>query len=545
MSITCETLKQWSRAKARRHFKPMRMLMQKVVRDVRSSTLLVGFVAALMVGLSAVTALAQINQFQGGKISLNVEGNWSPFGFATNTGARGSMSSITALYPTASSWFGNPAALGNLQGAAAQTDFFLPGLGLGISSERTQLLRQNLRAPLQDFLNTGDNRVENPVYPDIDMSLYQSTSVSGVNLAWGNGHAAFGVGVQQPFRGLLDFGAGGLRLGLALPENTEDAASDSVKVLLSGDVFGRLRAEVDDFTMGVAVTVRPGLRVGFSYHRYIANLDVDAQARLDGVLQRAGQETYFNDPAALYNDDLGAQSRGEISGEANGFRFGVAYDFWNRFGLDLTASFAEVMKLRGEVQNAYHLLPVIDPESDTLFSIDRLNLTQLTLTRSFRSGLDSVEITLPWDVSASVRGRFGPVQINLDYTYFLRNMGVAFSYADTADVFDKENQTVYRNAEGGDSLAISRVRNHYRLALRQQVALGLQIDQVWFHFGMLDYRFEQRFIDETAAWKPKFLPFVPTLNLGYFFPIGPRMTTTVSLFAFPVALFKTSVEYRY
>jgi hypothetical protein len=35
------------------------------------------------------------------------------------------------------------------------------------------------------------------------------------------------------------------------------------------------------------------------------------------------------------------------------------------------------------------------------------------------------------------------------------------------------------------------------------------------------------------------------MNLGYYFPIGPNFTATVSLVAFPVSLFKTSVEYHY
>jgi hypothetical protein len=490
-------------------------------------------------------AHGQLNQFQGGKIALKIEGNWSPFGFATNTGARGSMSSITTLYPSASAWFGNPAGLGDLNGASVQSDFFLPGLGLGVSSERTQLLRQNLRVPIQDFLNSGDNHVSDPVYPDIDMSLYQSTNVSGVNLAWGNGHFAFGAGVQQPLQGMVDFGVGGLRVGLALPEDANDAASDSVKFLLSGDVFGRVRVELDDFTMGLAAIPRKGLKVGFAYHRFIAHVDVDGQARLDGVLQRAGQETFFNDPASLYSDDLGAQSRGEIQGEANGFRFGAAWDIWKSLGVDVTASFAESMKLRGQVQNVYHMLPVIDPASDTLFSMDRLNLTKLTLTQAFKSSVDSVRVTLPWDVSASVRASWGPFKMNFDYTYFLRNMGLAFSYADTSQLYDTEAKDIQKNAMGGDSLEVSRQRQQFKLALRQQFALGLQWDQVWMHLGILDYQFEQAFVDETAAWKPDFLPFVPTLNLGYFFPIGPRFTTTVSLFAFPVALFKTSIEYRY
>jgi hypothetical protein len=297
--------------------------------------------------------------------------------------------------------------------------------------------------------------------------------------------------------------------------------------------------------MGIAAKPRKGIKVGFAYHRFIANLDVDGQARLDGVLQRAGQETFFNDPKALYSDDLGAQSRGEMMGEANGFRFGAAWDIGKHLGVDMTASFAETMKLRGQIQSLYHLLPVIDPTADTLFSIDRLNLTKLTLTQAFKSSVDSVRVTLPWDISASLRTSLGPLKVNFDYTYFIRNMGLAFSYSDTSQIYDKETKDLQLNSEGGDSLLVSRQRQQFRLALRQQFALGLQWDQVWLHFGVLDYQFEQEFVDETAAWKPDFLPFVPTLNLGYFFPIGPRFTTTVSLFAFPVALFKTSIEYRY
>ncbi len=501
-------------------------------------------VVAAMIFLAGL-AQAQINEFQGGKLSLKVEGNWSPFGFATNTGARGSMSAVTTLYPAASSWFGNPAALGDFKGVSTQADFFLPGLGLGISSERTKLIRQNLRAPLQDFLTTGDNHVDDPVYPDIDMSLYQSTNVSGFNLAYGNGHFAFGAGVQQPLRGLVDIGAGGLRLGLAMPQDAEDPASDSIKVLLSGDVFGRLRAELDDFVIGIAAAPKPWLKLGFSFHRYIANLDIDAQARLDGVLQRAGQETYFNDPYSLYPDDLGAQSRGELHGEANGFRFGAAIDFLKYFGVDLAAGFSEGMRMRGSIESFYHMLPSVDPASEEIFSVDNMNLTKLTLTQRFKNTVDSAYISLPWDVAASFRASLGPVQINVDYTYFLRNLGIAFSVSDSDDVYDKEAKDLQKAADGSDSVEVSRNRQAFRIELRQQIAVGLQIDQIWVHFGLLDYRFNQPLIDEAAAWKPEGLPFVPTLNLGYFFPIGPKFKVTVSLLAFPVSLFKTSVEYRY
>jgi len=488
---------------------------------------------------------AQINQFQGGKLALRIEGNWSPFGFATNTGARGAMSSVTTLYPSASSWFGNPAALADLKGLSTQADFFLPGLGLGVSSERTKLLRQNLRLPIQDFLSSGDNHVDDPVYPDIDMSLYQSTNVSGFNLAWGTGKFAFGAGVQQPLKGVIDFSAGGLRLGLAMPEDDSDPASDSVKVLLAGDVIGRMHATLEDFAVGLASQPKPWLKIGFTFHRYVANIDVDGQARLDGVLQRAGQETFFNDPAALYQDDLDAQSRGEIEGGANGFRFGLAWDIRDYLGLDVAAGLSESMLMRGQVHSEYHMLPAVDPASSEIFSMDNLNLTKLTLTQKFSSTMDSVRILLPWDLAASLRTSLGMVKINLDYTYFLRDLGIAYNMEESEDVYDKETKDFRLNAEGGDSVATTGHRESYRVSLRQQVALGLQIDQVWIHLGLLDYRFRQPLIDEAAAWKPDFLPFVPTLNMGYFFPIGPRFNVTVSLLAFPVSLFKTSVEYRY
>jgi hypothetical protein len=168
--------------------------------------------------MGAAPLSAQFTDFQGGKLFLDVEGNMSPFGVASNTGARGAMSNVTTLYPTASSLFGNPAGLGRLQGMSVQTDFFLPGLGLGVSSERTKILRNNLRAPIRDFLEGEGNDVDHPVYPDVNLGLYQSTNLGGFSVAFGGPAATLAAGVQQPFRGRLDFGLGGLRLGLGIPE---------------------------------------------------------------------------------------------------------------------------------------------------------------------------------------------------------------------------------------------------------------------------------------------------------------------------------------
>src|SRR3954468_6331389 len=99
--------------------------------------------SALAALAGVMPAFAQFTDFQGGNLSLKVEGNMSPFALASNTGARGAMSNVTSLYPSAASLFGNPAALASLQTIDVQSDFFLPGLGLGVSSERTKILRNN------------------------------------------------------------------------------------------------------------------------------------------------------------------------------------------------------------------------------------------------------------------------------------------------------------------------------------------------------------------------------------------------------------------
>src|SRR3954464_3068098 len=150
-----------------------------IISERKNSTMLGAVTVALLAALFPVVSFGQFTDFQGGKVYLNMEGNMSPFGLGSNTGARGSMNNVTSMYPSASALFGNPAALAQLQGMSVQTDCFLPGLGLGVSSERTISLRSNLRAPIKEFLDGGKNNVENPVYPDISLGLYQSTDMGG------------------------------------------------------------------------------------------------------------------------------------------------------------------------------------------------------------------------------------------------------------------------------------------------------------------------------------------------------------------------------
>ena len=223
--------------------------------------------SAWVAWMALLPARAQFTEFQGGKLYLDMEGNMSPFAVGSNTGARGAMNNVTSLYPSSSSLFGNPASLSRLQGMSVQTDFFLPGLGLGVSSERTKLLRNNLRAPIETFLDDGENNVENPVYPDVKLGLYQSTNLGGFSVAFGGRSASLGVGVQQPFRGSLDFALGGMRIGLGMPEDADDPAADSIKILISADAFARVSAELNDFSLGLAGEPWKGVHLGIAYQR--------------------------------------------------------------------------------------------------------------------------------------------------------------------------------------------------------------------------------------------------------------------------------------
>jgi hypothetical protein len=499
-----------------------------------------------LAGLCVSIAFGQFTDFEGGKLYLKMEGNMSPFALASNTGARGAMSNVTSLYPSASSLFGNPAALARFQGMDVHTDFFLPGLGLGVSSERTKLLRNNLRTPIQDFLDGGDNAVQHPVYPDVNLGLYQSTSLGGFSVAAGGSAATVAAGVQQPFRGAFDFGLGGMRIGLGLPEDESDPASDSIRVLLSADAFARFSAELNDFSLGIAGQPWPGVYLGAAYQRYTLDMVLEAGARVDGILQRAGQESFFHGEGVNYHDDLDAQGYGNVTGSAHGVRLGASWQFSRHFGLDAMLSLAETMFLKGSMAWAYNTLPSLDFSGDKIMDPAKMNPTKLTLTTRSKTVLSDLRVNLPWEGAVSLHSQWENFRINLDYSYFLRGMSVHYTLTDSLDAYDTSSKDVYKTAYGQDSVEVSRSESEFRLGLEQQFALGLQIYQVFLQVGGIVYTVTQGdILTEAAAYRPAGLPFLPTMNVGYYFPLGPNFTATVSLVAFPVSLFKTSVEYRY
>ncbi len=511
------------------------------------------FPASILVRLACVTGFlcaagvrAQFTDFQGGKLYLKMEGNMSPFALASNTGARGAMSNVTSMYPSASSLFGNPAALARLQGMDVQTDFFLPGLGLGVSSERTKLLRNNLRTPIQAFLDGDNNRVEHPVYPDVNLGLYQSTSLGGFSVAAGGPSASVAAGVQQPFRGALDFALGGMRLGLGIPEDATDPASDSIKILLSADAFARFSAELNDFSLGLAGQPWPGVYLGVAYQRYTLDMLLEAGARVDGILQRAGQESFFHGEGVNYHDDLDAKGNGAVTGSAHGVRLGATWQFSKHFGADAMISLAETMYLKGSLAWEYNTLPSLDFSSDKILDPAKMNPTKLTLTTRSKTEIRDMRVNLPWEGALSLHSQWENFRVNLDYSYFLRGMSVHYTLIDSVDAFDSSSKDVYKTAYGEDSVEVTQSANQFRLGLEQQFALGLQIYQVFVQVGGIFYTVTQGdLLTEAAAYRPSALPFLPTMNVGYYFPIGPNFTATVSLVAFPVSLFKTSVEYRY
>jgi hypothetical protein len=502
--------------------------------------------AVSAVALAWVPTAAQFTDFQGGKLYLEMEGNMSPFALGSNTGARGAMNNVTSLYPSSSSLFGNPASLSRLQGMSVQTDFFLPGLGLGVSSERTKLLRNNLRAPIETFLSDGENNVENPVYPDVSLGLYQSTNLGGFSVAFGGKSATLGVGVQQPFRGSLDFALGGMRIGLGMPEDENDPASDSIKILLSTDAFARVSAELNDFSLGVAGEPWKGVHLGIAYQRYTLDMLLEAGARVDGILQRAGQESYFHAADANYHDDLDARGFGNVTGSAHGVRMGASWQFARHFGLDAMISMAETMFLKGSLGWEYNMLPAVDFAGETVMDPSKMNPTKLTLTTRNKTVLQDMQVNLPWEGAISLHTKWENFRMNLDYSYFLRGMTVNSTLIDSSDAYDTSAKDVYHDRFGNDSVTVERSENSFHLGLEQQFAIGLQIYQVFFQLGGIFYTVSQGdLLSEAAAYRPEALPFLPTMNMGYYFPLGPNFTATVSLVAFPVSLFKTSVEYRY
>src|SRR5690606_35917919 len=194
----------------------------------------------------------------------------------------------------------------------------------------------------------------------------------------------------------------------------------------------------------------------------------------------------------------------------------------------------------------YHTLPAMDFTGEEMLDPSKMNPTKLTLTSRSKSEIGDMQVNLPWEGAVSLHTKWENFRMNLDYSYFMRGMSVRYSLIDSVDSFDPETLDMRRTSAGEDSVDVSRGENRFRLGLKQQFALGIEVYQVFFQIGGVFYTVsEGNVLTESASYRPRFLPFLPTLNTGYHFPVGPHFTTTVSLVAFPVSLFKTSVEYRY
>jgi hypothetical protein len=331
-----------------------------------------------------------------------------------------------------------------------------------------------------------------------------------------------------------------------MPEDDSDPLSDSVKILLSADAFARFSAELNDFSLGVAGQPWHGIHLGLAYQRYTLDMLLEAGARLDGILRRAGQESYFHGDGVNYHDDLDAKGYGNVTGTAHGVRLGASWQFAKHFGLDAMVSMAETMRLKGNLAWEYNVLPSLDFSSSEIMDPSKMNPTKLTLTTRSKTEISDMRVNLPWEGAVSFQAKWENFRMNMDYSYFMRGMSVQYTMTDSVDAYDTTSKDVYKDAYGDDSVTVTRSTNRFRLGLEQQFALGLQIYQVFLQIGGVFYTVtDGDILSESAAYRPDALPFLPTMNLGYYFPIGPNFTATVSLVAFPVSLFKTSVEYHY
>ncbi len=499
-----------------------------------------------LIFLVAEFSWSQFTQFQGGSLYFSAEGNLSPFDLSSPSGARGSMEAISTVNPSAGSLFGNPAALSRIDGLRLQSDLYLPGLGLGVSSERTKILRNQMRGPIDEFLSSDANHVDNPGYPDVSVGMYQGASLSGFSAAFGSPQFALAAGFQRPLYGKVALDLGGTRLGLGLPLDASDPLSDSLHTLLSIDASAEGVFEVNNFALGAAFSPWPFLRLGLSYQHITADFLLDASARVDGLIQRSGQESFFNAEGLPYSNSLNAAARGRVSGSSHGFVAGSSVRINEHWGWDALLSIQESLALRGDIEAYYHKLYALDTESESILQVNKMSPTKLTLTQREKYVLRDVSLSLPWKVGTSFFTKWPNFRLNLDYAYFIRGLSFGYTLLDSLDAFDSTTSENLKTLTGQDSVEVSQELNRYHLSLSHSFSIGIEVYQIFAQVGGYFYGVESKaLLDESSAYKPDWLPFIPSLNFGYYFPLGPNFKATVSLLAFPVSLFKTSVEYHY
>ncbi len=520
----------------------MSTIFDRSLRLSAHGTFRLGPIAFLTAILVPAALTAQITEFRGGELHLDLKGHLSPYGLASNTGARGALENVSSLYPSSSGLYGNPAALARLTGPAAQTDFFLPGLGLGIGSERMRLLRGDLREPIHALLTEPGHNVKNPEYPEVNLALYQSATFSSLTAAYPWRNYAFAMGVQQPLSGTFRFTSKDFALGLGAPH---EASGDSVKMALTGDLVSDGSLSVTDWSMGAAGKPLSFLHWGVAYHLFQGAAAAEVSTDWKGAVTFADETHAFHDEDAGYPNAIGGEMEGDLQGVAHGVRIGAGLQWGTRFGVDGLATFSQSMEMEGRIAGTYHTFPAVQLNDDTIFHSDKVNESEPAHTRRNTIRVDKVELKLPWELGLSAFASFENYRFNLDYVYYMRGLALRYRYHSESTALDTLTNTVLTNTDGKDSVETTQFTREYQLRAGHQLAFGLEIHQVFFHFGALFYDIRsQDVLSEAVDYRPGFLPFIPLFNMGYHFPIGPKVRTTVSLFAFPVALFKTTVEVK-
>ncbi|MFC1585012.1 hypothetical protein ACFL5V_05655 [Fibrobacterota bacterium] len=491
----------------------------------------------------------QLTQFFGGNNRLKYRGNLSYEGAS----ALSELIDISSIYPGTGKLFGNPAGTAYTDKLQIQTDLSFPGLGINTSTKKSEVFKQMIQDGFDGFLQqegvTGDDRVD----PEIHTDMAQTPGLDGVGISLRFSQLPWPVTLTGAFERMVDFqlelDLNDLNVGVGMPMDETDPASDSIKAKFNLQSGLALYMGLNRRGVGMAMEIpKARLKYGLAVHQYMAYWDFYGAGEINGFISLNQRESYFNLEGTDYTDDLAAHYAGYGKGSTPGFAFGINWQPFRHFGLDLVSSYNGTIDL-GYTRGEHYILHAVDPDvsssADTasgeeadLFDVGRLNLTKPTLTKNISNDIENITLKLPSRLGGSFYFLSSWFRFNIDYAWYYRNMVLHYDHTSRKTVFDSTYNDVMITDDGRDSVEVRVSRGQLGTNLTHKGAIGLQLWGLFFNTGVY---YGKPIFYENGNDVP--VDFMPILNMGFTYNVNHNLNFSTSIISLPMAILKTSIRY--
>ncbi|HHM23641.1 MAG TPA: hypothetical protein ENJ23_01210 [Bacteroidetes bacterium] len=247
--------------------------------------------------------------------------------------------------------------------------------------------------------NIADYRVPETVldYPALDVRVGQQGGLYGLQIAYplrARKHpTVLSFELSQPF--YLDLAIQNDGVNLMLEATREVSGQKKIiHMRVNAILHALLNVQSSSFTVGFARQLSRRWALGLRWGKDYARARLNAQARVDGIMETAGTEYVFNDPTdpridfdAGETNRLDQRAHLDFSGSGWHLDLGMLYRANRRWSFGWNFRHASAMRLSGAMEVEQYKIPALNvdallsnDEDVSLLDASKLNLAKLTLT---------------------------------------------------------------------------------------------------------------------------------------------------------------------